>query len=67
MVFRPITESSTRIAALQNNDIDIISRLTPEQADSVEDMNNVKLISYPKDRVYYIAFNNMTTGVGHSD
>ena len=64
LIFRPITESSTRIAALQNNDIDIISRLTPEQADSVQDMNNVKLISYPKDRVYYIAFNNMTTGVG---
>ncbi len=64
VVFRPIPESATRIAALKNNDIDIISRLGPEQADSIEGQEGVELISYPKDRVYYIAFNNMTTGVG---
>lgn len=63
VIYRPIPESSTRIAALQNNDIDIISRLGPEQADAIEDLDGVELISYPKDRVYYIAFNNMSTGV----
>lgn len=63
VVFRPIPEPATRIAALRNDDIDIISRVSPEQAVSIEDDPNVNLISYPKDRVYYIAFNNMTTGV----
>ncbi len=63
LVYRPIPEASTRIAALRNDDIDIVSGLSPEQADSIEGDENVNLITYPKDRVYYIAFNNMTTGV----
>ncbi|MFP4179918.1 MAG: ABC transporter substrate-binding protein [Spirochaetaceae bacterium] len=63
LVYRPISESSTRVAAIQNDDIDIISGLAPEQADSVEAMSGVELITYPKDRVYYVTFNNMTTGV----
>ncbi len=64
VVYRPIPEASTRVAALQNDDIDIISRLSPEQADTIEQAEDIELVTYPKDRVYYITFNNMTTGVG---
>ncbi len=64
VVFRPIQESATRIAALQNDDIDIISRLAPEQAETIEKEDDLQLVEYAKDRVYYITFNNMTTGKG---
>jgi peptide/nickel transport system substrate-binding protein len=64
VVYRPIPEASTRIAAVKAGDIDIISRIGPEQAEELEGTSGVDLISYPKDRVYYIAFNNMTTGKG---
>jgi len=64
LIYRPIPESSTRVAALKAGDIDIISRLGPEQADSIKAASNVKLVTYPKDRVYYITFNNMSSGKG---
>lgn len=67
VVYRPIPESSTRYAALMADEIDIVSGLAPEQAESimaVEDDEDVRLVSYPHDRVFYITFNNMTTGIG---
>lgn len=64
IIFRPIPEESTRVAALKSDGIDIISRISPEQVESIKKDQNLKLINYPKDRVYYITFNNMTTGIG---
>ncbi len=64
ITFRPITESSTRAAAIQTGEVDIVNRLSPDEAASLEGASGVNVIQYPKDRVYYIAFNNMTTGVG---
>jgi peptide/nickel transport system substrate-binding protein len=64
VIYRPIPETATRIAALKAGDIDVISRINPEQAEELKGTEGVNLISYPKDRVYYIAFNNMTTGKG---
>ena len=64
ITFRPITESSTRTAAIQTGEVDVANRLSPEEAASLDGASGVNVISYPKDRVYYIAFNNMTTGVG---
>ncbi|MBW6463396.1 MAG: ABC transporter substrate-binding protein [Bacillota bacterium] len=62
--YRPIPDSSTRFAALVNDDIDIVSGLGPEQADSVQAEEGVTLVTYPLDRVFYITFNNMSTGIG---
>lgn len=62
--FRPIPDTSTRFAALINDDIDIVSNLGPEQADSVTAADGVSLLTYGQDRVYYITFNNMSTGIG---
>jgi hypothetical protein len=35
-----------------------------EEAQSLAGVEGVEIIKYPLDRVYYIAFNNLTTGVG---
>ena len=64
LVFRPIPESATRVAAIQTGEVDLVTRLSAEEADSLRGMEGIEVISYPVDRVYYIAFNNMTTGVG---
>ena len=64
LVFRPIPESSTRMAAIQTGEIDIVNRLTYEQAGALEGASGVQVITYPIDRVFYIAFNNLTSGVG---
>ncbi len=64
LVFRPIPESSTRLAAISAGEIDIVTRLSSEEAKSLKNRKNVKLISYTVDRVYYITFNNLTSGKG---
>ena len=64
LIFRPIPESSTRVAAVQTGEIDIAKRLSAEEAQSLLGVAGVKVVSYPVDRVYYIAFNNLTNGIG---
>jgi peptide/nickel transport system substrate-binding protein len=64
LIFRPIPESATRVAAIQTGEVDIVGRLSAEEAQSLLGAPGVQVIRYPVARVYYIAFNNMTTGVG---
>lgn len=64
VVFRPIPESSTRLAAVQTGEIHIANRLSSEEATSLLGVPNVQVVRYPVDRVFYIAFNNLTSGVG---
>ncbi|WP_395154200.1 ABC transporter substrate-binding protein [Ilumatobacter sp.] len=64
VVFRPITESSTRAAAIRTGDVDIVNRLSPTDAISLDGAPGVELVEYSNNRVYYIAFNNLTSGVG---
>lgn len=64
LVFRPITESETRLAAIQTGDVHIAQRFNSEEAATLEGSEGVELVTYPVDRVYYMAFNNLTTGVG---
>jgi peptide/nickel transport system substrate-binding protein len=64
VIFRPIPESATRVAAIQTGEVDIVGRLSAEEAKSLLGAPGVQVIRYPVARVYYIAFNNMTTGVG---
>jgi peptide/nickel transport system substrate-binding protein len=64
LIFRPIPESATRVAAIQTGEVDIVTRLSSEEATSLLGVPNVTVIKYPVERVYYIAFNNMTTGIG---
>jgi peptide/nickel transport system substrate-binding protein len=64
LIFRPIPESSTRVAAIQTGEVHIVGRLSSEEAESLQGASNVRIIEYPVDRVYYITFNNLTSGVG---
>jgi peptide/nickel transport system substrate-binding protein len=63
LIFRPIPESATRVAAIQTGEVDVVQRLSAEEAQSLLGAPNVKIIRYPAARIYYIAFNNLTTGV----
>jgi peptide/nickel transport system substrate-binding protein len=64
VVFRPLPESSIRVAALQEGQIDIVQRLSASEAQVLRGTDGVEVIEYPLQRVYYIAFNNLTTGAG---
>jgi peptide/nickel transport system substrate-binding protein len=64
LIFRPIPESATRVAAIQTGEVDIVTRLSSEEAKTLLGVPNVTVIKYPVERVYYIAFNNLTTGKG---
>ena len=63
LIFRPIPESATRVAAIQTDEIDIVGRLSSEEAQSLLGVEGVVVIKYPVTRIYYIAFNNLTTGL----
>ncbi|MBL0714956.1 MAG: ABC transporter substrate-binding protein [Desulfosarcina sp.] len=64
LIFRPIPESAPRVAAIQTGEIDIVTRLSAEEAEGLKGLPNVRLNTYPVDRVYYITFNNLTSGKG---
>jgi peptide/nickel transport system substrate-binding protein len=63
VIFRPIPESATRVAAIQTGEVDIVHRLSSEEAQGLLGVENVKVIKYPVTRIYYIAFNNLTSGL----
>ncbi len=63
LIFRPIPESATRVAAVAADEVDIVGRLSSEEAANLEGTEGVTIISYPVTRIYYIAFNNLTTGL----
>jgi len=64
LIFRPIPESSTRLAAVQTGEVDIVNRLSADEAQSLLSVDGVEVVRYLADRVYYIAFNNLSTGIG---
>jgi peptide/nickel transport system substrate-binding protein len=64
LIFRSIPESSTRAAAIQTGEVDVVTRLSSEEAKTLLGLPNVRVLRYPVDRAFYITFNNLTTGVG---
>lgn len=62
LIFRPIPESATRVAAIKAGEVDIVGRLSSEEAAQLKGLSNIRLLTYPKDRIFYIAFNNLTSG-----
>ncbi len=64
LIFRPIPESSTRVSAIQAGEVDVVTRLSAEEYESLKGNPAIKGITYSKNRVFYIAFNNMTSGKG---
>lgn len=64
VTFRPIPEEATRIAAVQTGEIHIANRLPAEEAQRLLGAPGITIVRYPVDRVFYIAFNNLTSGKG---
>jgi peptide/nickel transport system substrate-binding protein len=62
VVFKFVPDESTRVAAIQTGEVDIATGLSSDEATSLLGVKNVQIIKYPGTRVFYIAFNNMTTG-----
>ncbi len=64
LIFRPVPDESTRIAAVQTGEVDVAPRLTSDEAQSLLGAPNLRIVKYTVDREFYIAFNNMTSGKG---
>jgi len=64
LTFRPIPEESTRIAAVQTGEIHIANRLPADEAQRLLGAEGVQIVRYSSDRVYYVAFNNLSSGIG---
>jgi peptide/nickel transport system substrate-binding protein len=64
LTFRFISDSATRVAAIQTGEVDIVTRLTADESQSLQSVSTVKTSQYPLERIYYMAFNNLTSGKG---
>lgn len=64
LTFRPIPEEATRIAAVQTGEIHIANRLPADEAQRLLGAPGITIVRYPVDRVFYVAFNNLTSGIG---
>ncbi len=64
LVFRPIPESTTRVAAIKTGEVDVVTRLSSEEMMSLKSSADIQGINYSVDRVFYITFNNLTSGKG---
>ena len=57
VVFRPIPELSARIAALETGEVDIISRVPPDQIARVHDLDNARVEEVLYNGLYVLAVN----------
>lgn len=64
LIFRIIADSSERLSTLVTGDVDIIPSLTAEEAEILENLPGINVFGYPITQVNYVAFNNITSGVG---
>ncbi len=63
LTFRIIPDATTRLAAIQTGEIHIVNRLSVDLMSVLEGDSNINIISYPNDRVYYVAFKNIGNGI----
>ncbi|MCL4424139.1 MAG: ABC transporter substrate-binding protein [Firmicutes bacterium] len=56
VIFRPIPETSTRIAELQTGAVDIIVNVPPDQVKTLESGTNTRVSTAPSSRVIFIGF-----------
>ena len=64
VVMRVIPDGTTRMAAVQTGEVDVVNRLSVDQAMVLEGNPDVRVLSYPNDRVFYVAFKNLNSGAG---
>jgi peptide/nickel transport system substrate-binding protein len=57
VVFRPIPETSTRIAALEAGEVDIITKVPPDQVQDVADLENARIEQVLYNGLYVLGVN----------
>jgi peptide/nickel transport system substrate-binding protein len=62
VIFKPIPEAASRVAALQTGETDIITNVPPQNADQIANGKLTKLGTVRSDRVLFIAFNTQKPG-----
>jgi peptide/nickel transport system substrate-binding protein len=60
IIWKPIPETSARISALKNDEIDIAVNISPELADSINSNPGTKISDVSSDYIYFIVFNTET-------
>lgn len=60
LIWKPIPETSTRIAALKNGEIDIAVNIPPELAASIDENPGTKSVEVPSDFMYFVVMNTET-------
>lgn len=57
VIFRPIPETAARIAALQTGEVDIITKVPPDQVQQVRDLENARVEQVRYNGLYVLAVN----------
>ena len=57
VVFRPITETASRIAALETGEVDIITRVPPDLVEQVRDLENARVEQVLYNGLYVLVVN----------
>lgn len=57
VIFRPIPETAARIAALQTGEVDIITKVPPDQVQQVRDLENARAEQVRYNGLYVLAVN----------
>ena len=56
VIFTPVTNPATRVAALKAGDIDMMYEVPPQDTESLKKDANIKVIEGPETRVVYLGF-----------
>ncbi|MBC8098239.1 MAG: ABC transporter substrate-binding protein [Armatimonadetes bacterium] len=64
VIFRIIPDPAARLAAIQSGELDIANRLSIDAVATLEGNANIRILTYPNDSVYYVAFKNIGNGIG---
>ena len=63
VVFRPIPEISTRVAALETGEVDIITKVPPDQVQQVRDLENARIEQVLYNGLYVLGVNSTKPGL----
>lgn len=67
LIYRAISENTSRLAALETGEIDIAYNVAPIDADTIKNNKNLVLISKPSTSTEYITFNNTKAPFNNKD
>jgi len=56
VIFQPISDEATRLAALESGDVDLITFLPIENIDRLQDSAEIEVIAQPADRMIFLGF-----------